>query len=298
MIRIGAAAVLCAVTTITQASDFEFTDRFLTCASDDISCRSTQKQLKAEFPRAMKGDYAAQRNISYCLTSGCSGAVDIDKTLGCAWRIVILAGGSTKITSADQSNFHHFCSADLTDDDRSLSTAQARRLFSTIYRRDMPDGPWIPAMRPPSLPPVDLGPAASFGDRFNQEVRRIGFDVRPTASAPVCTRHSAVTTCSMHVGQSVGVVIGTDPTGERARDLIILKERGADGAEWINTLTTFVMLFEPDARPADVRAAISAIHAPLMDGKTEFSTAHDMQRTRLTGAAGPLVGFMITLAPR
>lgn len=297
MIRIG--AVVCVLSTAALADDFAIADRFRTCTADDrYDCNSNQKQLKSEFPRAMKGDYSAQRNVSYCLSSGCGGAVDIDKTLGCAWRIVILAGGSANITSADQSNFHHFCSAGLTDEDRAIATAQARRLFQTIYHRDLKDGPWIPVARPSSLPPADLGPAASFAVKFNQEVGRIGFDVRPTASPSNCERAPVSTTCSMRIGRSVGVVIGTDPSGVRARDLVVVKASSGDGTEWINILTTLIMLFEPDARPSDVRAAISVLHAPLLVGKTEFSTAHDMPRTRLTGAAGPLIGFIITLAPR
>lgn len=299
MIRIGAIAAFCTLATAVLAGDFDIVDRFRKCSSDaNYDCLSNQKQLKVEFPRAMKGDYSAQRNVSYCLSSGCGGAVSVDLKLGCGWRIVILAGGSANITSADQSNFHHFCSAGLTDEDRAIATAQARRLFQTIYRRDLTDGPWIPVARPSSLPPADLGPASSFADKFNQEVGRIGFDVRPTASPPSCERGPAATSCSMRIGRSVGVVIGTDPSGMNARDLVVVKASSGDATEWINILTTLIMLFEPDARPNDVRKAISALHAPLLAGKTEFSTAHDMPRTRMTGAAGPLIGFMITIAPR
>jgi hypothetical protein len=299
MRRIGAAIFFCVLSAGAFAGDFRIEDRFRSCSSEDrYDCRSNQKQLKSEFPRAMKGDYQAQRNVSYCLSSGCGGSITVDKMLGCAWRIVVLASGSSKLDNADQSNFQHFCSSGLTNDDRAIATAQARRLFHAIYRRDMADGPWIPVMRPPALPPVDLGSATSFGDRFNREGQRIGFDVLPVASTPSCARGPASTSCSMRIGASVGVVIGTDETGETARDLVLLKAAGADGAEWINTLTTLIMLFEPDARPVDVKSAIEAIHAPLLVGKTEFSTAHDMPRTRLTGAAGPLIGLMITFAPR
>ncbi len=50
--------------------------------------------------RALSGDLAAQRDLAECLAKGCDGTPP-SRALACAWRTVIVAGGSPEITAAD-----------------------------------------------------------------------------------------------------------------------------------------------------------------------------------------------------
>src|SRR5262245_9404034 len=50
--------------------------------------------------RASKGEVAAQRELAGCLTKSCPG-IAADRAMACAWRIVIVAGGSESVTATD-----------------------------------------------------------------------------------------------------------------------------------------------------------------------------------------------------
>lgn len=107
------------------------------CADDSSWCHHTQAMLAIELPFAYEGNYQAQRNVSYCLWDGCQGAIVPVKTLGCAWRIVILASGSPKADDTDMMNLRA-CAGALDPAQFSVTRAQAARLFETVYDRPLP----------------------------------------------------------------------------------------------------------------------------------------------------------------
>lgn len=113
-----------------------FSFNYAQCPDESAGCYYSQATLAIELPFAYKGNYQAQRNVSFCLWDGCQNAVVPTKTLGCAWRIVILASGSTKVDDTDLMNFR-FCAGELDPTEFSVTKAQAARLFQTIYGRPL-----------------------------------------------------------------------------------------------------------------------------------------------------------------
>lgn len=103
----------------------------------DDNCKLDQAQTVAEMKRAYEGNYQGQRNLAYCLWSGCNGAIVKAQTLGCAWRIVILASGSPEVGSGDVSNLTN-CVERLSRAEIAAAKAQARSLYKTVYGRDIP----------------------------------------------------------------------------------------------------------------------------------------------------------------
>lgn len=108
------------------------------CVGADTFCKNNAKQFRDEFPRALRGDYDAQRNVAFCFMTGCDGAVTQDRPRGCAWRAVIIASGSPKVTSGDRSNFDNSCRGKLIGSDATAFGSQFERLFQRIYRRAAP----------------------------------------------------------------------------------------------------------------------------------------------------------------
>lgn len=127
-------------------SDFSG-DQYLSpgCIDDgDKMCAVSHAEMKAQWPKALKGDYQSQRNVAFCLSNGCDGAVTIDRLTSCTWRIVILASGSGKIVSTDILNYRQACEKSLSDLEFSTARAKAGRLFQEVYRKALPAGPWSP----------------------------------------------------------------------------------------------------------------------------------------------------------
>jgi hypothetical protein len=69
--------------------------------------------------KALAGDYQAQRNLAYYLTTGEEG-VKADPVMACAWRIVILKSGHSQADASDTGNKQFDC-------DRKLTPAQLRQ---------------------------------------------------------------------------------------------------------------------------------------------------------------------------
>lgn len=108
------------------------------CGAENTSCASDQAQFRKWFPKAYAKDYQGQRNVSYCLASGCGGAVTQNRPLGCAWRLVIIASGSPKVDSTDTGFFDAYCKGRLSDVEMVQMRAQAGELFRRIYKRSLP----------------------------------------------------------------------------------------------------------------------------------------------------------------
>ena len=107
-------------------------------AEKEKLCNANRAQFEREFPDAYAGDYQAQRNVAFCLLSGCDGAVRVNRTLGCAWRRVILLSGSPKVDQTDISNYEWLCTDKLSRVERATSEAQAAAIFEAIYKRPIP----------------------------------------------------------------------------------------------------------------------------------------------------------------
>jgi hypothetical protein len=67
-------------------------------------CRHGLKMMQNELPAARQGKYQAMRNIAFCLTDGCEGAVRRDRAAGCAWRRAILQVHGVPGGRADKSD--------------------------------------------------------------------------------------------------------------------------------------------------------------------------------------------------
>jgi hypothetical protein len=120
---------------IPAKDDFLFT--FGACENNDSNCYQAQAHVLVDKKYAYEGVYSAQRNLAFCLSHGCDNAVVINKTLGCAWRIVILASGSPLVGPSDVDNLR-FCLEGSDAIERATMRRQAVNLFRVIYDEDLP----------------------------------------------------------------------------------------------------------------------------------------------------------------
>jgi hypothetical protein len=286
-------------TAAASAADYRVDDYLPPCSSSKISACEEQKSIRRDWKKAFAGDYQGQRNVSFCLSTGCDGTMRTDLILGCAWRVVILASKSRLITSGDEANHQTYCSLKLTDGDRDNAMTAARDLFQKIYRKPLPDGVWVLKARPPIAPPADLGPLTEAGIRFNAEYRRIGFE-RPLAAGPIeCASDKPRPACHMWIGRSMLATVGASEDGERFHDVRLVGGGDIINDDWINAVTTVIAMFEPGISGPEALKIIQALHAPLMAGKKDFSAAHDTGRTHFTLMSHPMFGAIaLTAAPR
>lgn len=118
-----------------KAAPDGFTLRLGGCDTDQ--CLLDKATSLIALKGAYKKDYGDQRNLAYCLTTGCDNAVIANASLGCAWRIVILAGGSSELDASDQSNFKKDCMRSLDGAQLATAKAQAANLHRAIYKREI-----------------------------------------------------------------------------------------------------------------------------------------------------------------
>ena len=83
-------------------------------------------------PKALKGDYQAQRNLAYTYATSSDPHV-ANPMLGCAWYQLILLSGSQKIHEGDIGNAKVYCDK-LPAEQRAVATQQAERLRREIYK--------------------------------------------------------------------------------------------------------------------------------------------------------------------
>ncbi|MFT0861660.1 hypothetical protein [Ancylobacter sp. G4_0304] len=116
---------------------------FMYCSdtSEKADCKKNVQRMEDDNKRAWKGDYAGQRNVAYCLSSGCGGLVIQNKALGCAWRIVIIGSGSPKVDAGDISNIKYECGR-LDAAEASAAKAQAATIYRTVFKRELPAVAW------------------------------------------------------------------------------------------------------------------------------------------------------------
>jgi hypothetical protein len=105
--------------------------------NDDSDCIAYQAMLLRDMKKAYEGDYQGQRNLAYCLTTGCDGALQPNTILGFAWRIVIVLSGSPKVESGDVQHYDDGAK-NLNVAGLQAGCAQAEKLFETVYQKPIP----------------------------------------------------------------------------------------------------------------------------------------------------------------
>lgn len=80
---------------------------------------------------ALTGDYQAQRNLAYTLTT----KLPHNPILGCAWRIVIIESGSDQVDQSDTGNKNFDCDQKLSADEMVAAKQQARNLQEKIAQK-------------------------------------------------------------------------------------------------------------------------------------------------------------------
>ena len=92
----------------------------------DDNCRYTRYQFATQdWPRAWKGDIEALRNVAFCLTTTCDGAVVSNRVQACAWSMLIATSGSGLVEDGDADHFRLACHG---LDDASAFTAASREV--------------------------------------------------------------------------------------------------------------------------------------------------------------------------
>lgn len=104
--------------------------------SDAALCEATVESFRADYEKARRGDYPAQRNVAYCLETGCDGAVAVWPVLACAWRMVIQASDAKQEPTEGRS-YKAACGT-LPNGKRREALVEAEAMFDAIYGREMP----------------------------------------------------------------------------------------------------------------------------------------------------------------
>lgn len=99
-----------------------------TNAADAPSKPSGLSKFEEMKKAALSGDYQAQRNLAYTLSTG----IPHNAILGCAWRIVIVKSGSPQVDQSDTGNKTFFCEKKLNSDELAAAEAQAKKLRAKI----------------------------------------------------------------------------------------------------------------------------------------------------------------------
>ncbi|CDZ61411.1 Hypothetical protein NGAL_HAMBI2605_14910 [Neorhizobium galegae bv. orientalis] len=102
-------------------------------SKDPGHCKFTRATWQKEYDNAITGVYQGQRNVSFCLSTGCNDAIRQNKILGCAWRIVIIETGHLKADSTDTANLNYYCGREQVDETgRRAANAQARTMMKNL----------------------------------------------------------------------------------------------------------------------------------------------------------------------
>lgn len=112
-------------------------DRWIDSCSSSYLC----DDFKRDWPKALKGNPTAQKNMTFYFSTGAKGAVKRDLLVACAWEIVLLAARHPETMSFEGTNLRHYCGRDAVGSlDRPISIASD--LFGSIYGKPLPPPPW------------------------------------------------------------------------------------------------------------------------------------------------------------
>jgi len=93
-------------------------------------CENWKKDFKTAYALAHKGDHGAQVTVAFCLSTGCRGAVIIDKVAACSWHIVIANSGTA--TVLDGSNLKDTCRP-MSEEQKTAARGLSNDLVRKIY---------------------------------------------------------------------------------------------------------------------------------------------------------------------
>jgi hypothetical protein len=91
--------------------------------------------------KATQGDYDAQRILAGCLgeEGECPIQPEPDPVQACTWRMVILTSENPRVGEVDGKAYERDCGFQTIGQlEQAAALAEAQRLFSEIYKRDMP----------------------------------------------------------------------------------------------------------------------------------------------------------------
>lgn len=125
-----------------QAEDWPPADTYFSrisakCSDDADWCAKAEAVWTKDYEKATRGDYQGQRNVSFCLSTGCTEfynqSIRPNPILGCAWRYVILESGHLSVDDTDTQNLKVFCGPQYLDKaGLSAAEAQANRLLKML----------------------------------------------------------------------------------------------------------------------------------------------------------------------
>jgi hypothetical protein len=92
--------------------------------------------------KAVQGDLDAQRNLAGCLgeePGECPIEPAPNPVEACTWRMIIATSEHPKVADADTEAYQRDCSFQaISQLEQAAALAEAQRLFSELYKRDMP----------------------------------------------------------------------------------------------------------------------------------------------------------------
>lgn len=139
-----AAATLIAAPATAQVADFtELPINGFYCDREGAApnCGKMITRIEEDNRKAWKGDYQGQRNVAFCLSDGCEGLLLPNRSLACAWRIIIIGSGTPRVDSTDIANLKQDC-GHLDAAQRSAAQAQASAIFRAVYKREFGPVSW------------------------------------------------------------------------------------------------------------------------------------------------------------
>lgn len=98
-------------------------------------CEATRESFKSDWGAAQRGDYQAQRNVAVCLSTGCDGAIVVDRIAGCSWRMVI-QGSDADLETTERWSYDDACN--LPNAERRAALDAAEAMYRQIYRKKLP----------------------------------------------------------------------------------------------------------------------------------------------------------------
>ncbi|NNH66874.1 hypothetical protein [Rhizobium laguerreae] len=117
-----------------QAGDIAPVTKSCEPGAKQAQCERWVTDIKKAVELAYKGDHGAQVTVAFCLSTGCHGAVAIDKVASCSWHLVIANSGAA--TVLDASNLRNTCRP-MTPAEKDQARASSRDLVQKIYKRPM-----------------------------------------------------------------------------------------------------------------------------------------------------------------
>jgi hypothetical protein len=103
------------------------------------AAQETFENLRA---RALQGDYEAQRNLAGCLgekPAECPFQPAPQPVEACTWRMIIVTSEHPKVTDTDMEAYQRDCGFQtISQLEQTAALAEAQRLFSEVYKRDIP----------------------------------------------------------------------------------------------------------------------------------------------------------------